>query len=168
MTEGNQPQLYQCLEAVADAQHQAVPLAQQFFHLLGDEGVAEEAGDELAAAVGLVAAGEAAGDHDNLALTNGLCKSLDGFLDLVGVAVTHHKHLRQSTSPFKDPGGVVLAVGAREHRDQHPGLGHLNSGGRTVGLVEFVADGVNTAGRRFDLHRVHRLQLLFIGFFHVV
>ena len=67
---GHQTQLHQSLEAVADTQHQAVPVIQQVGDLLLDGGVAEEGGDELAGAVGLVAAGEAAGDEDHLGIGN--------------------------------------------------------------------------------------------------
>ena len=44
---GHQTQLDQSLEAVADAQHQAIALLQQTAHSLGDRRVAEEGGDEL-------------------------------------------------------------------------------------------------------------------------
>ncbi|MBQ5902782.1 MAG: V-type ATP synthase subunit A, partial [Alistipes sp.] len=60
---GYQAQLDQCLEAVADTAHQTVAVVQQLFNLLLDSGVAEESSDELCGAVGLVAAGEAAGDE---------------------------------------------------------------------------------------------------------
>ena len=166
MAEGNQTQFHQCLEAVADTQHQAIPLAQQIFHFLGNQGVAEEAGNELAAAVGFVAAGEAAGDHDDLAFPDGLGKGLDGFFNLGSVAVAYHKHLRQGAGPFKDPGSVVLTVGAGENRNQHPRFRHLNGGRRTAGFIKLVADGIDPAGRRFGLYRVYRLQLLFIRLFH--
>ena len=62
----HQTQFDQGLEAVADAQHQAVALLQQTAHCLGDRRAAEEGGDELGAAVRLVAAGEAAGQHLSL------------------------------------------------------------------------------------------------------
>ena len=47
-------------------QHQTVPLLQKGGDALLDGGVAEECGDELAGAVRLVAAGEAAGDEHHL------------------------------------------------------------------------------------------------------
>ena len=59
---GHQTQLDQRLEAVADTQHQTVAVVQMGGDLFLDLGVAEEGGDELGGAVGLVAAGEAAGD----------------------------------------------------------------------------------------------------------
>ena len=64
---GHQAQLDEGLEAVADAQHQAVPVFQQVMDLILQLlRIAEEGGDELGRAVGLVAAGEAAGEEDDL------------------------------------------------------------------------------------------------------
>ncbi len=64
---GHEAELHQRLEAVADAQHQAIAVLEQVAHGFGDLGRAEERRDELGGAIGLVAAGEAAGDHDDLA-----------------------------------------------------------------------------------------------------
>ena len=72
----HQAQLHERLEAVADAQHQAVAVEQQVAHGLGDLGGAEEGRDELRRTVGLVAAGEAAGQHDDLAVLDGLHQRL--------------------------------------------------------------------------------------------
>ena len=65
---GHQAELDERLEAVADAQHEAVAGLQQVTNGLGDLGRAEECGDELGRAVGLVSAREAARQHDDLAL----------------------------------------------------------------------------------------------------
>ena len=46
-------------------------------------GIAEEGGDELAGAVRLVAAGEAAGDKDHLRVTQRLCEVLHASGDAV-------------------------------------------------------------------------------------
>ena len=67
---GTQTQLDERLEAVADAEHQAIAVLEQVAHGLGDRGRAEERGDELRGAVRLVAARESAGDHHDLALVD--------------------------------------------------------------------------------------------------
>ena len=67
---GNQPQLHQRLEAVADTEHQPVALLQKLANRLGHLGRAEERRDELRRAVRLVASREAAGNHDDLTLAN--------------------------------------------------------------------------------------------------
>ncbi len=64
----HQAELDQRLEAVADAEHQTITVVQQVAHGLSHGRGPEERGDELGGAVRLVAAGEAAGDHDDLAL----------------------------------------------------------------------------------------------------
>ena len=74
---GNETELDERLEAVAHAEHQTVALFEEVRDLLLDRGVAEERRDELGTAVGLVAAGEAAGDDDDLAILDGLGKALD-------------------------------------------------------------------------------------------
>ena len=74
---GHEAELDERLEAVADTEHQAVALLKQRRDLLLDRSAAEEGRNELGAAVGLVAAGEAAGDHDDLAILDGLGKALD-------------------------------------------------------------------------------------------
>ena len=84
---GHQTQLDEGLEAVADAQHQSVPVFQQLHGGVGHLGVAEEGGDELGGAVGLVAAGEAAGDEDDLTLAGGLGEALGG-KDLLVVEIS--------------------------------------------------------------------------------
>ena len=61
LAEGHQTQLDEGLEAVANAQHQPVPVFQQVVGCVLHGGVTEEGRHELGGAVGLVAAGEAAG-----------------------------------------------------------------------------------------------------------
>ena len=125
LTEGDKAQFNEGLEAVADAQHQAVPVFEQVVDRVFDPRVAEEGGDELAGAIGFVAAGEAAGDGDDLGLVDQLLKGGNRFLDILGGEVFDHKGGGAAAGPFKGFGGVVLAVGAGEYRDQHPGFGDL-------------------------------------------
>ncbi len=96
---GHQPQLDEGLEAVADAQHQAVPVLKQVVDRVGQPGVAEEGGDELAGAVGLVAAGEAAGQDHHLAAADGLLQGLSGLGQQVGGQVADHHDLRLDARP---------------------------------------------------------------------
>ena len=86
--------LDESLEAVADAQHQAVALLQQTAHRLGDLRVAEEGCNELCTAVRLVAAGEAAGQHDDLAVIDGLDQCLAALGHVGGGQVADDQDLR--------------------------------------------------------------------------
>ena len=70
------------LEAVADAQHQAIPVFQQVVDLVLQLLCPEEGGDELGRAVGLVAAGEAAGEEDHLGLGQLLGHQVHGLGDV--------------------------------------------------------------------------------------
>ena len=122
---GHQAQLDQRLEAVADAQHQAVALVEEFHHGVGNLRVAEDAGDELGAAFGFVAGAEAAGNHDDLAATDGLDVGIDALADLLAVLVAEDDNLALGTGAVEGTGRVVLAVGAREGRNEDMRLGGL-------------------------------------------
>ena len=78
LTVGDKTQLDERLETVADAQHQAVPVFQQVHGGVPHLRVAEEGGDEFGGAVRLVAAGEAAGDENDLAVPGCLGEAADG------------------------------------------------------------------------------------------
>ena len=132
---GQQAQLNQRLKAVADAQHQAVPVFQQVRHCLGNAGVAEGGGNKLAGAFRLIAAGKAAGQHDDLAGPDGLFHALHGFRNVLGAQVAHHQHIGKGPRLLKSPGRVHLAVGARERRNKHPGLGIPYRRGQTAALA---------------------------------
>ena len=133
---GHQTQLDQRLEAVADAQHQAVAVFQQVMHRVLDAGIAEEGGDELAGALGLVAAGEAAGQNDHLGALDGLLQRLGRLGQQVVGQVAHHQDLRLDAGAQAGVGGVVLAVRAGEHRDDRTGTGGLDSGSGMSALGE--------------------------------
>ena len=126
---GHQTQLNQGLEAVAYAADQAVPPLQQLGDALTDGGGAEEGGDELAGAVRLVATGEAAGDEDHLALGQRLGEALHAAGNAVGAEIVDDQDLRLCPRVPHGLGSVILAVGAGEDGDQHPGLCHLHGGG---------------------------------------
>ena len=140
---GHQTQLDEGLEAVADAAHQAVPVIQELHHLLLDGRIPEKGGDELGGAVGLVAAGEAAGQEDHLAVSDFFDCLLHASCHVLGGQVPDHQNLRLSARRLHRPGGVVLAVGAGEHGNQHLGLGALHRrGGVRSGLVVKGGNGL--------------------------
>ena len=132
---GRQAQLDQGLEAVADAQHQAVAVFEQVVDSVGKPGVAEEGADELGRAVGLVAAGEAAGQHHELGRPDGGLQRLGRLGQQVARQVAHHHDLRLHARPQTGLGGVVLAVGTRKHGDHRLGPGRLGLAHRRGALV---------------------------------
>ena len=122
-----------------------------------DTGVAEERRNELTAALRLVAAAEAAGDHDDLCLTNHCRKGGDRIFHCRCGQVADDKGLRSCTGTLKDAGGVVFAVGAGEYRNQHAGLCTLDRSGqrglsRIGQLFRNLCGGLDAAGEyRFQL-----------------
>ena len=101
----------------------AVAVLQQVAHGLGDLGGAEERGDELRGSVGLVAAGEAAGQHDDLAVVDGLDERLGAFGDCGGREVVDDETSGFGAGALERVGGVELAVRAGEHRNDDARLG---------------------------------------------
>ena len=63
---GNKTEFYKRLETVAYTAHKTVALFEKLRYVLFNCRVAEECGYKLAASVGLVAAGETAGNKDYL------------------------------------------------------------------------------------------------------
>ena len=127
VTVGHQTELDQGLEAVADAQHQTIAGLEQVADGLGDLGGAEERRDELGGAVGLVAAREAAGDHDDLALADAAGKLMGALGDGLGREVVDHEGVGLGAGGAEGTGAVVLAVVAREHGDDHTRAGDLGA-----------------------------------------
>ena len=158
---GHQPQLDQRLEAVANAQHQAIPSFQQLGNRLGYSGIAEGSSDKLAGAIRLVAAGKAAGQHDDLSVLNRFHHRLDGFLNICGRQVLYDKHIGFSACSFKRPGGIHLAVCAGERGNKHSRLGVLNGGSL---LISFRIQGhLAEIGLRLGSGGEHFLQGLLPG-----
>ena len=151
VAEGHQAQLHERLETVADAEHEAVARLQQIAHRLGDLRRAEESRDELRGAVGLVATGEAAGNHDDLGRADKTRQLGGGFSHRLGRQVVHHVHGRHGAGPLEGGSGVVLAVVAGEHRNDHArSTGGVAQQRRAVvsrSCLPFEADGGHRLGR---------------------
>ncbi len=141
----HEAELDERLEAVADAQHEAVAGLQQLADRLGDLGRAEERGDELGGAVGLVAAGETARDHDDLALADAARELVGALGDGLGREVVDDQHRGVGAGAAERAGGVVLAVRAREDGDHDARAGDLNGrrGARDALLGNAEVDGVD-------------------------
>ena len=136
---GDQAQLDESLEAVADAQGQAVALVQQAVDGIGHSGGAEERRDELGGAVRLVTAGEAARQHQDLGLVQLLDQGFTALGNIGGGQVLQHQNVRVTACAAEGTGRVVLAVGAGEDRNDDPrrcqthGGSHALVGGAPAG-----------------------------------
>ena len=142
---GHQAELDQGLEAVADAQHQAIAGLEQVADCLGDLGSAEERRDELGRAVGRVAAREAAGDHDDLACADAAGKLVGALGDGLGREVVDHEGVGLGTGGTEGAGAVVLAVVAGEHGDDHARAGDLGAAVH-VDILGAEVDGLDLGG----------------------
>ena len=125
---GQESQLNQGLEAVADPQHQPVPMTEEVGQGVGQTGIPEGGGDEFARTVRLVTARKTSRQHDDLSTANRRLHPPDGFLDRRGGQVPDHQHLRLGARPLESAGGIVFTVGAGEDRDENPRLRGFHSG----------------------------------------
>ena len=129
---GDEAELDQGLKAVADTEHEAVPVLEQLADCLADCRGPEEGRDELGRPVGFVASGEAAGDHDYLAASDLVCERSRARGHGLGREVVDHKGGDLGAGGPKGTGAVVLAVVARKHGYDHARSCQLDLGGRTV------------------------------------
>ena len=125
---GYQTQLDQRLETIADTADQTITLAQQLMHTVSDHGIAEERSDELTGTIGLIAAGEAAGNEDDLAACNRICESLDGLGNCGSSQIADDHDLRLSAGNQECALRIELTVGAGEHRISTWGLAIFAAG----------------------------------------
>ena len=77
---GNKSQFDQRLESVTDTKCQSIALREKLVHCLGH--LPEGGGKELCGALRLISCGEAAREHDNLGLVDGLHKLVNGISDI--------------------------------------------------------------------------------------
>ena len=142
--EGHEAELYKRLEAVADAQREAVALVKQLVDGVGELFAAEEGVDEFAAPVRLVAAGEAAGYDQHLAAAQGLDHALKALLDVLGAEVAEDEYLRLRPGAAEGPRGVELAVGAGEDGDERARARRARQGRGAA--LRLIAQGVELPG----------------------
>lgn len=117
------------LEAVADAEDEALAVLVEVGDGIGDLGVAQDGGDEFGGAIGFVAGAEATGEHENLRLGDGGGEGLQGFFDCLRGEVAEDEDFGVASRLFEGGGSVVFAVGAREDGDDNFGLAAEEGGG---------------------------------------
>ena len=101
-----------------------------------DACVAQEGCDELARAVRLVAAGEAARQDDHLRAADGALELLCALAERVSGEVADYDDLSSAACVFDCTCGIVLAVGAREYRDDSERLCTLDRRSGRIALGE--------------------------------
>ena len=124
----HQAEFDQRLETIADTEHQTITVVQQVTHRFGNGRSTEERGDELGGTIRLVAAGEAARNHDDLALLDFLNQSCGGLSHSSRGEVVHDERAHVGTRALEGGCGIVFAVVAGEHGDDHMRLGDAGAG----------------------------------------
>ena len=153
---GYKSELNKRLEAVADTEHKTVAVFEQVVNRVRDSRVAEGCGDKLARAVGLVTAGEAAGNHNHLRFSDDFFHSLYSFLNAALGEVLNNQKLCLSACLFERAGGVYLAVCAREYGDKYLRLCDLNC--RSCNVARVVKLSVNLDFGTFRLSREYLFE----------
>ena len=133
---GNQTQLNERLEAVADAEHQAVALVQQLVNAVLDACITQEGRNELTGTVRLVTAGEAARQDNHLRLADRVLELLCALTEGIRGEVADNDDLSRAACILDRTGGVVLAVGAREYRNNSQRLCTLDRRSGNIALGE--------------------------------
>ena len=154
----NKAQLDECLEAVADAQHKAIALLEKLADSLGNLRSAEEGADKLSRSVWLVSAGEAAWNHDNLALLDGLCQRICGLNNILRSQVVDDQRGWVSARTLKGTRNVVLTVVTREYRDDDTWASRCDKGWTSIGVscgctveADFLYSLIGASAVREDL-----------------
>jgi len=103
-----QTKLDQGLEAIADPKCQAIADEEQLADLVGNLGVSQSGSYEFTRAFRFVAAGKAAGQHQDLGPGDALCHRLQGLGNVVCGPVSDDEDLDLSTGVEEDFLGVVI------------------------------------------------------------
>ena len=128
----NKTKLNERLEAVTDTAHKTVALIKKLGHSALNLSTAEECGNELTGAVGLVTAGEAAGNEDSLGLTDLLSEGLCASADTLFGEVVDNEDLGLCTCISYRLGRIELAVCAGEYGNKNLRLCALYSSRASV------------------------------------
>ena len=115
---GDEAELDEGLEAVADADGEAVAFVEELLDGFRDARVAERGGDELAGAVRFVAGGETAREGDDLRVVDGGQNIFNGIFDGLRVEIADDDRRDDGARAFEGALRVVFAVRSGEDRDE--------------------------------------------------
>ena len=157
--EGNEPGLDKGLEAVADAENQAVTPRKEVHHGVAHNGVSQHRCDEFSRSVRFVTCAETTWDEEDLCSANGRRERVKGFIDRFGGKVSENKDFGCATRIPDGAGGIVFGVGARKGGNDGEGfcLVSLAAGSSDQWTIG-VAEGFQRAVGRFGLRPVNALK----------
>ena len=140
--ERHESELHKRLEAVADAENEAVTLAYKLHDAVRRPAAPHKGGYELCGTLRFIAAGEAAGYEQNLGLRQPVGEGVYRILYALCAEVVDYKYLGLRSGKTHCPCGVKFAVGAGEHRYQHMGRS-MPSVGLDIDILAFIAERRN-------------------------
>ena len=111
---GDEAGFDECLEAVADAEDEAVTFFEQVHDGIRHARAADDGGDEFGGAVGFVAGAEATGEHEDLRLADFFREGCERFLDVARAEVAEDENFWVGSGFAEGFGGVVFAIGTGE------------------------------------------------------
>ncbi len=112
-------QFDKCLEAVANAESQAVPLIQKGFQCIWQCRAAEQCGNKFAGTFRFITGTEAAWEHDNLCVGNPFCHFVDRCSQVLWRIVAQYHDICYSAGLFKCCSRIVFAVGPWAYRNEY-------------------------------------------------
>ena len=160
LTKGYKTKLDECLEAVTDTAHKTIAILEKLVYLLGNCLVSEECCDELTGAVGLVTAGETAGDEYHLCGLKLICKVLYRLCNCCRRKVLDNNNLCLRTCVTHYLSGVELTVCSGEYGDKNLRSCYLDS--RSDNLVALEVESGNLTIALVDVTAEYILQLALV------
>ena len=137
----DEAELDERLETVANAEDEAVSIRQKIAERVFQERMAEEGGDEFAAAVRFVAGREAAGEHDDLRFFDARGHVADAFGKLCGVAIADDGDVRLRTGGLKSARAVDFAICSRHDGEEDARFRRFRAGVNRFDAVPFRKRG---------------------------
>ena len=151
------------MEAVANAQHQAIAVLQQITDGFLNARIAEHGSNKLATAIRLVTSAKAAGNHHDLRIIDILNHCFYGLFNSSSSQIANNKGIRLSASCLKGTRTIVFTVVAREHRDKYAGLSNIHR--RSQSQLSSVERHVDISGLLYSWQAIREnlLQRLAIS-----
>ena len=114
-----QSQFDQRLESVADTQHQAVSLFQEFGNRVRNGRIPKYRRDKFCGTIRFISAAESPRNHDDLALSDLFGHLMNGLVQNFRRQIRQNLHFHLSAGSFKCAFAVHFTVGSRENRNKY-------------------------------------------------
>ena len=119
LTIRNQAKLDECLEAIADTEHQTITGIQKTADFFFYARIAEHSCDKFTRTIWLITTAETAWKHNNLRLLNTLDDSCDRFFNSSRRKVAYYQRLCFGASSFPSSSRIIFAISTWEYWDKY-------------------------------------------------